>query len=134
MSILNATFSHPAFAHNVTSDVSYIASVDFIGAQADDAFNVDLQSSDAQATDPQASADSLNQAYSEIWQGADTGSASGLEKALGSNGLIFVVLTVSLIIWSVLLTYIIRLDRNVSSLERRLASGRDGSDEPTTKG
>ena len=44
-------------------------------------------------------------------------------------GLIFVVLTVSLIIWSVLLTYIIRLDRNVSALERRLD---EGSNTPAT--
>lgn len=63
--------------------------------------------------------DTLTKAYSGKWQGASTAENTNLvEQVLGSNDLIFVVLTVSLIIWFVLLTFLIRLDKKVSRIER----------------
>lgn len=62
--------------------------------------------------------DTLTEAYSDKWQGVPTGEdVSMVERVLGSNNLIFVVLTVSLIIWFVLLTFLIRLDKKVTRIE-----------------
>ena len=81
------------------------------------------QSSDqvqpAQSTDQGQELDTLTAAYSDKWQGVETGEElSTVEQVLGSNNLIFVVLTVSLIIWFVLLTFLIRLDKKVTRIEK----------------
>ena len=81
------------------------------------------QSSDqvqpAQSTDQGQELDTLTAAYSDKWQGVETGEElSTVEQVLGSNNLIFVVLTVSLIIWFVLLTFLIRLDKKVARIEK----------------
>lgn len=80
-----------------------------------------IQSSDqvqtAQSVDQ--GLDTLTAAYSDKWQGVETGEElSVVEQVLGSNNLIFVVLTVSLIIWFVLLTFLIRLDKKVARIEK----------------
>lgn len=77
-----------------------------------------------EATDaaPQTAApplDTLSQAYAEKWEGAEQASQKGPAwvRILGGNDLMPVVLTVSLIIWSVLLTYLIRLERRLKRME-----------------
>ena len=64
--------------------------------------------------------DTLSSAYAESWQGAD-GFEGGnvIMQAMASNNLIFVVLSVSLIIWFVLITYLIRLEKKLDRLEKQ---------------
>ncbi len=57
--------------------------------------------------------------YGESWDGAsapDQGNV--IMQAMASNDLIFVVLGVSLIIWFVLITYLIRLEKKLEKLEK----------------
>ncbi len=69
----------------------------------------------------QASVDTLTSSYSDQWQGVEgTEQASGFIQFMASNDLIFVVLGVSLIIWFVLLFFMIKVDRNVSKLEKTI--------------
>lgn len=69
----------------------------------------------------QASVDTLTSSYSNQWQGAEGAEqASGFIRFMASNDLIFVVLGVSLIIWFVLLFFMIKVDRNVSKLEKTI--------------
>lgn len=64
--------------------------------------------------------DSLSNRYSERWEGLDgIEESSSFIQLMGSNDLIFVVLGVSLIIWFVLIFYMIKIDRNVSKLEKK---------------
>lgn len=75
-----------------------------------------------------AAVDTLTSSYSDKWEGAQGfEQSSGFIQMMASNDLIFVVLGVSLIIWFVLLFYLIRLDRNVSKLEKSL--NEESSDE-----
>lgn len=65
--------------------------------------------------------DTLTNSYSGKWEGVEgIEQSSGFIQLMASNDLIFVVLGVSLIIWFVLLFYLIRVDRNVSKLEKSL--------------
>ncbi|MDZ7771853.1 MAG: hypothetical protein U5K31_03820 [Balneolaceae bacterium] len=65
--------------------------------------------------------DTLTTSYGNKWEGAAGLEQSGaFIQAMGSNDLIFVVLAVSLIIWLVLLFFLVRLDRKVSTLEQNL--------------
>ncbi len=65
-------------------------------------------------------ADSLSGAYEDRWSGAPGEEESNiLMQYMSSNDLIFVVLAVSLIIWSVLAFYLIRVDKKISSLEKQ---------------
>ncbi|MDZ7720446.1 MAG: hypothetical protein U5K72_16645 [Balneolaceae bacterium] len=65
--------------------------------------------------------DTLTNSYSGKWEGVEsTEQTSAFIQFMASNDLIFVVLGVSLIIWFVLLFYLIRVDRNVSKLEKSL--------------
>ena len=74
--------------------------------------------SNSQIISETAQVDTLTQAYSDKWEGVPTGEeTSVVERVLGSNNLIFVVLTVSLIIWFVLLAFLIRLDKKVTRIE-----------------
>lgn len=81
-------------------------------AETDEATDAALQT----ATPP---LDTLSQAYAEKWEGAEQASQKGpvWVRILGGNDLMPVVLTVSLIIWSVLLTYLIRLERRLKRME-----------------
>jgi len=68
-----------------------------------------------------ARVDTLTQSYSDQWQGVGgVEESSAFIQMMASNDLIFVVLGVSLIIWFVLLFYLIKVDRNVSKLEKSL--------------
>lgn len=64
--------------------------------------------------------DTLSQAYAEKWEGAEQAAQRGpvWVRVLGGNDLMPVVLTVSLIIWGVLLTYLIRLERRLKRMEQ----------------
>ncbi|MDX1587141.1 MAG: hypothetical protein R3222_10360 [Balneolaceae bacterium] len=71
--------------------------------------------------DTTAAVDTLTRQYSQKWDAADGLEESGaFIQAMASNDLIFVVLTVSLIIWFVLLYYIIRVDKKVGKLEKQI--------------
>lgn len=65
--------------------------------------------------------DTLTSSYSGKWEGvSNADQTSAFIQFMASNDLIFVVLGVSLIIWFLLLFYLIRIDRNVSILEKKL--------------
>ncbi len=68
-----------------------------------------------------SAADTLSAAYSDLWQGV-SGPEQGnvVMQAMASQGLIYVVLGVSLIIWFVLIAYLVRLDKKISRLEQKL--------------
>ena len=71
--------------------------------------------------DSSAAVDTLSREYSQKWDAAEGLEESGaFIQAMASNDLIFVVLTVSLIIWFVLLYYIIRVDTKVGKLEKQV--------------
>ena len=66
-------------------------------------------------------ADTLSRAYSDLWQGVqDPEHGNVIMQAMASQGLIFVVLGVSLIIWFVLIAYLVRLDKKLDRLEQKL--------------
>ena len=67
--------------------------------------------------------DTLTHAYSDIWAGNESVEpTNALVAFMYSNDLIYVVLGVTLIIWSVLLFFMIRLDRKVATLEEHINS------------
>jgi hypothetical protein len=63
-----------------------------------------------------AQSDTLTQAYSDKWEGAET-SSNAFIQFMNSNELSFVVLGVSLIIWFVLLAFLYSVDRSLKRLE-----------------
>ena len=63
-----------------------------------------------------AQTDTLTQAYSEKWEGAET-SSNAFIQFMNSNDLSFVVLGVSLIIWFVLIAFLYSVDRSLKRLE-----------------
>lgn len=66
-------------------------------------------------------ADTLSAAYNELWQGVrEPEHGNVIMQTMASQGLIFVVLGVSLIIWLVLITYLIRLEKKLIDLEQKL--------------
>ncbi len=74
-------------------------------------------------TDSTAVVDTLTQAYSDVWAGQESlQEANAFIAFMYSNDLIYVVLGVTLIIWSVLLFFMIRVDKKVASLEEKLNS------------
>lgn len=74
--------------------------------------------------------DSLSNRYSERWEGLEgIEESSSFIQLMGSNDLIFVVLGVSLIIWFVLLFYMIKIDRNLSKLEKKIESEKEEVNE-----
>ncbi len=73
--------------------------------------------------------DTLTSSYSEKWQGVETSQNTFID-VMASNELIFVVLGVTLIIWFVLLTYMIRLDRKLTKLERDLQDIKTETETP----
>lgn len=72
---------------------------------------------------PQATVDTLTSTYSDKWSGAEQiEQSNAFIHFMYSNDLIFVVLGVTLIIWFVLLFFLIRVDKKVSSLESKINS------------
>lgn len=77
--------------------------------------------------DSVAVVDTLTEAYSDQWAGAN-----GVEEAgafiqfMSSNDLIFVVLGVSLIIWLILLFFLFRVDKKVTNLEEQIKNNQEG--------
>jgi len=68
-----------------------------------------------------SASDTLTSAYSDLWQGVqDPEHGNVIMQAMASQGLIYVVLGVSLIIWFVLIGYLIRLDKKITNLEQKL--------------
>jgi len=66
-------------------------------------------------------ADTVSAAYSDLWQGVqDPEHGNVIMQAMASQGLIYVVLGVSLIIWFVLIAYLIRLEKKLDRLEQKL--------------
>ncbi|GEM_PF-456640 len=71
--------------------------------------------------DTTTAADTLTESYSQQWEAmSQLDQAGPVMQFMASNDLIFVVLGVSLIIWLVLIGFLIRLDKKVSSLEQQL--------------
>lgn len=69
----------------------------------------------------QATVDTLSSSYGDKWEGAgQIDNTNAFIQFMYSNDLIFVVLGVTLIIWFVLLFFLIRLDRKVSTLESEI--------------
>ena len=77
-----------------------------------------------------AAVDTLSQAYSDKWDGPAMEQSSLFIQFMGSNDLIFVVLAVTLIIWSVLAFYLVRVDRKITSLEKKLKNNDKNISEP----
>lgn len=69
--------------------------------------------------------DTLTQAYSDKWSGAELEQTNAFITFMYSNNLIFVVLGVTLIIWAVLLFFMFRVDSKVSSLEKKINSSKE---------
>jgi len=70
---------------------------------------------------PQATVDTLTTTYGDKWDGAEQfDQSNAFIQFMYSNDLIFVVLGVTLIIWFVLLFFLIKVDRKVSSIESKI--------------
>lgn len=70
--------------------------------------------------DSVAVVDTLTKAYSDKWSGAELEQTNAFISLMYSNDLIFVVLGVTLIIWAVLLFFLFRVDKKVTSLEEKI--------------
>lgn len=69
---------------------------------------------------PQAHPDSASP-YDSTWTEQPAHSSQdGLDQVMGQSGKIYVVLAVVLVIWFGILTFLIRTDRKIDRLERRL--------------
>ena len=64
--------------------------------------------------------DTLSVAYSDKWMAAANQGEGFFASFMSSNNLIFVVLGVTLIIWTVLIVYLSRVDKTISKLENQL--------------
>ncbi|MBK98343.1 MAG: hypothetical protein CL672_06075 [Balneola sp.] len=64
--------------------------------------------------------DTLSQVYSDKWITAVNQGEGLFASFMSSNNLIFVVLGVTLIIWTVLIVYLTRVDKRVTMLENKL--------------
>ncbi len=68
-----------------------------------------------------SAADTLASAYQDVWKGVqEPEHSSVIMQTMASNGLIMVVLGVSLIIWFVLIGYLVRLEKKINRLEQKL--------------
>lgn len=77
--------------------------------------------------DSVAVVDTLTEAYSDQWSGANgTEEAGAFIQFMSSNDLIFVVLGVSLIIWLILLFFLFRVDKKVTNLEEQIKTNQEG--------
>ena len=64
--------------------------------------------------------DTLSQVYSDKWITAVNQGEGFFASFMSSNNLIFVVLGVTLIIWTVLIVYLTRVDKRITMLENKL--------------
>ena len=64
--------------------------------------------------------DSLSKAYSDKWITTVNQGEGLFASFMSSNNLIFVVLGVTLIIWTVLIVYLTRVDKRITMLENQL--------------
>jgi hypothetical protein len=83
-------------------------------------------SSDAPPLRPQQARPDTASAYDTTWteQPAPARESAGMERVMLSDGKIYVVLAVVLIIWFGLLAILVRTDRKIDRLERRLDADR----------
>jgi len=75
--------------------------------------------------------DTTQSAYDSTWTErpeAQSQEPSGLDRIMGTHGKIYVVLAVVLLIWFGLVTLLVRTDRKIDRLERRLDE--TGSHDP----
>ncbi|MFB6272896.1 MAG: CcmD family protein [Salinibacter sp.] len=82
-----------------------------------------LRPSDAPTLRPAQERPDTTSAYDSTWAEQPTEQSrqpSGLDRIMGQNGKIYVVLAVILLIWFGLLTVLFRTDRKIDRLERRL--------------
>ncbi|HCD51412.1 MAG TPA: hypothetical protein DEQ34_03125 [Balneolaceae bacterium] len=71
--------------------------------------------------DSLAVVDTLTQVYSQKWAGPEMMDQTNAFIAfMYSNNLIFVVLGVTLIIWAVLLFFLFRVDKKITTLEEKI--------------
>jgi len=81
-----------------------------------------LRSSDAPTLRPAQERPDTTSAYDSTWteqSAAESAQPSGLDRLMGQNGKIYVVLAVVLLIWFGLLAVLVRTDRKIERLERR---------------
>ena len=64
--------------------------------------------------------DTLSKAYSDKWITPVNQGEGFFASFMSSNNLIFVVLGVTLIIWTVLIVYLTRVDKRITMLENQL--------------
>lgn len=64
--------------------------------------------------------DTLSKAYSDKWITTVNQGEGFFASFMSSNNLIFVVLGVTLIIWTVLIVYLTRVDKRITILENQL--------------
>ena len=64
--------------------------------------------------------DTLSKAYSDKWMTTVNQGEGLFASFMSSNNLIFVVLGVTLIIWTVLIVYLTRVDKRITILENQL--------------
>ena len=64
--------------------------------------------------------DTLSKAYSDKWITTVNQGEGLFTSFMSSNNLIFVVLGVTLIIWTVLIVYLTRVDKRITILENQL--------------
>lgn len=76
---------------------------------------------DAVALQPAQARPDTATAYDSTWtERPDTQAPQGLDRVMGADGKIYVVLAVVLLIWFGLLTLLVRTDHKIDRLERQL--------------
>lgn len=61
-------------------------------------------------------------AYSDRWDGPAVEEANIFIQFMSSNDLIFVVLSVSLVIWFILAFYLVKVDKKLTELEDKISN------------
>jgi hypothetical protein len=80
-----------------------------------------VPSPDATPLRPQQTRPDTASAYDSTWtEQPDTRPPEGLDRIMGADGKIYVVLAVVLIVWFGVLTLLVRTDRKIDRLERQL--------------
>jgi hypothetical protein len=74
-------------------------------------------------------ADSILFDYSDKWTGVAPEDPNLFIQFMSSNDLIFVVLAVSLIIWFVLVFYLVRVDRKITTIEEKVLNKEENNSE-----
>ena len=80
-----------------------------------------IRPSDSPTLRPAQERPDTTSAYDSTWaEQPENPSPTGLDRVMGQDGKIYVVLAVVLLIWIGLLTLLFRTDRKIDRLERRL--------------